>query len=333
MMNAEFPIDIVIPWVDGDDPAHRARRAMYMHSGREARFDDIAGETRYHQVGEIYFCVASVLRFVSFVRRIFIITDGQDPHLGDYIASNFPGCTVPVEIVDHKTIFRGYEEYLPVFNSRAIEAVMWRIPGLSEHFIYMNDDFMFTAPVTRGDFFLEDGRPVCYARWQSAWWVFFLHAVQPSRNGHKHFGFKYSQVQGARLAGKTALFLQIEHTPRAIRRSVMERYYTEHPESIVRNIRHRFRDSEQYNTQALYYALERRDGGCKVLSPHGRVVVLKPRKAKDYIARKLRLIDSSQGVKFCCMNSLDKASESEVAMIREWACRKIGVTLPDNMAK
>lgn len=29
MINTEYPIDAVVTWVDGNDPAHKAKRAMY----------------------------------------------------------------------------------------------------------------------------------------------------------------------------------------------------------------------------------------------------------------------------------------------------------------
>ena len=47
---------------------------------------------------------------------------------------------------------------LPVFNSRAIEINLHRIPGLAEQFVYFNDDMFITKPVTKEDFF-KNGLP------------------------------------------------------------------------------------------------------------------------------------------------------------------------------
>ena len=159
MAEKEKYIDIVLPWVDGDDPRLRAERFSYMKDGKEASLEDIAGETRYKSLGEILYCIASINIFAPFVRKIFIVTDGQDPKLQNEMQERFPNGYIPMEIVDHRVIFRGYEQYLPVFNSRAIEAMIWRIPGLSEHFILMNDDFLFTGPTTEKDFF-RDGKTI-----------------------------------------------------------------------------------------------------------------------------------------------------------------------------
>lgn len=50
------------------------------------------------------------------------------------------------------------EEYLPTFNSLVFEAFLHQIPGLSEHFIYMNDDTIITKPLNSSSFFTTDGR-------------------------------------------------------------------------------------------------------------------------------------------------------------------------------
>ena len=113
----EFPIDVVITWVDGDDPIHRAKRNTY--SDESTSFEDIGGDTRFRSIGEIAYCVASINKFAPYVRKIFIVTDNQDPKIESFIKENFPN-HIPMEIVNHDTIFHGYEKYIPVFNSLAI---------------------------------------------------------------------------------------------------------------------------------------------------------------------------------------------------------------------
>ena len=127
-----FPIDAVITWVDGSDPRHAASMRKY---GKAVSFkeDDVAGATRFASNGEVEWCVASIRKFAPFVRTIYIVTDNQDPHI--------PDGSIPVKIIDHKELFKGYEEFLPVFNSISIESMTWRIPGLAEHYIEFNDDF------------------------------------------------------------------------------------------------------------------------------------------------------------------------------------------------
>ena len=45
-----------------------------------------------------------------------------------------------IEIVDHEEIFRDNIEFLPTFNIRSIDALLFKIKDLSEKFIYFNDD-------------------------------------------------------------------------------------------------------------------------------------------------------------------------------------------------
>lgn len=101
-------IDVVIAWVDGNDPKHQAKMKPYLDP-QSAKSDDIAGPTRFRSEGEIFYCVASILRFAPFVRKIFIVTDEQNPHLEEFVQKNFPDNRTPIEIVDHKILFRGYE--------------------------------------------------------------------------------------------------------------------------------------------------------------------------------------------------------------------------------
>ena len=88
---------------------------------QSAKSDDIAGPARFRSEGEIFYCAASILRFAPFVRKIFIVIDEQDPHLDGFLTRDFSKNHIPVEIVDHKILFRGYEQYLRVFNSRTVK--------------------------------------------------------------------------------------------------------------------------------------------------------------------------------------------------------------------
>jgi UDP-N-acetylglucosamine-lysosomal-enzyme len=45
------------------------------------------------------------------------------------------------------------KSHLPTFSSPSIESHLHRIPGLSDKFIYMNDDVMFGSDVWPDDFY------------------------------------------------------------------------------------------------------------------------------------------------------------------------------------
>ena len=240
------PIDAVIAWVDGNDPAHMKKMQPYL--SRQAQIsDDIAGPTRYRSQGEIFYCVASIQRFAPFIRKIFIVTDEQNPQLTGFIEKNFPDNPIPIEIVDHKVLFRGYEQYLPVFSSRAVETCIHRIPELSEHYIYFNDDFFLIRPVQKTDWFIDD-KIIAYGNWRNMLPDRLLWYVKPKRHGHKPVGFKYGMICAARNIVYRWKYFHLDHSPHPVKKSVIEKIYSENPKLYLSNISYRFRDGKQFNT-------------------------------------------------------------------------------------
>ena len=322
-------IDFVITWVDGEDPNLKSKRQSYLRGYNYEEREDIAAPTRYRSVGEIGYCVASILRFAPFVRKIFIVTDHQDPGLDGFIARYFPDNTVPIEIVDHTVIFRGYEPYLPTFNSLSIETMLWRIPGLSENFIYMNDDFMLTAPVTP-EMWFRDGKMVVYGYWHNT--LTALLARKASSLFHREAPMKWRDrmLNAALLVGGTSLlrFIRIQHTPRALSRSLYMRYYDEYPESIVINLRHRFRHKSQYDSQELNYLLALHQDKLIVESATPLLAYYDPtHHSGERFETLMKQLETSPTVRFLCINSLDMAPAEESERLTRWIEKTLGVSL------
>lgn len=142
-------IDIVIAWVDGADPGWREQKRECIRKlgldGKEA--DD--REERYRDWDILRYWFRGVERHAPWVRRIFFVTSG---HLPQWLRREHTKLT----IVNHKDYIP--EEFLPTFNSHTIEWNFHRIEGLSEQFIYFNDDFFLTRDVKPTDFFVN-GKP------------------------------------------------------------------------------------------------------------------------------------------------------------------------------
>lgn len=321
---ADFQIDALLPWVDGDDPVLKAKRSQYM-TGVAAGNDDVAGATRYKSIGEIKYCVASILRFAPFVRKIFIMTDGQDPNLGPFIEKNFPGQSGKIEIVDHSVIFKSYEHALPVFNSNAIEAVFWNIPQMSEHILYFNDDFMLTAPVKPEDFFRPDGRVVCFGSWFLTAFGKLLRAVKPKHNGHKTIGFKDLMINGLDYYGGGWRFINLGHTPRPLLKSWFQNWAKQRDDMVQTNITGRFREPFHFQTQEPFYIDLARKGQLDLVSADKMTLYFKRRGTKDYVARKLASFDASSKP-FACFNSLDYCTPDEQQQVLSWLQKRLNVT-------
>jgi hypothetical protein len=87
--------------------------------------------------------------FAPWIRKVWIVTDGQVPQWLDQSRAD-------LEVVDHRSIFTD-PSVLPVFNSRAIESQLHHIDGLSEHYLYLNDDVFFGGEGRASSFFHPSG--------------------------------------------------------------------------------------------------------------------------------------------------------------------------------
>ncbi len=138
-------IDFVITWVDGQDEAWRREKARYVSDSKKVD----AGEERYRDWELLKFWFRGVEKFAPWVRKVHFITWG---HLPKWLDTNHPR----LHIVRHEDYIP--QEFLPVFNSNVLEIYMYRIEGLSERFVYFNDDMMLTGKV-EPDFFFFRGKP------------------------------------------------------------------------------------------------------------------------------------------------------------------------------
>ncbi len=317
-------IDVVIPWVDGNDPVLNAKRAQY---GTKTLFkaEDAAGSTRYANVGEIFWCVASLNRFASWVNKIYIVTDNQDPNLTPFLEHYFPDGYIPVEIVDHKDLFRGYEEYLPIFNSVSIVTMLYRIPGLSERFIIFNDDLILGDHVTPEDFFTEKG-VLIIAKWRSILTIRLKEFLEPKKHGRQRFSYRACMVQAARLAGERFRFLRLEHTPKGLYRSHCEELFEKRPDLLIRNIRHRFRDADQYTLVEYLWLKMYRAGTCKVVSPFSSTYYIQPKNKPNYVVRKMKRL-LKKNYKYCCFNSIEKCPPEDFKLIKDWISRRLEISI------
>jgi hypothetical protein len=152
----ELPIDVVYTWVDGEDPEWKKLKSKYPADSRVYTDDS---KDRYTcgdaPDKELSLSIESLYRMAPWVNHIYIIAmDGQIPQCIEKANTLFPG---RVTMIYHSHIFQ--KEHLPVFNSHAIEANLHRIDGLSNQFIYFNDDVYLTKKLDPADCFHE-GKPL-----------------------------------------------------------------------------------------------------------------------------------------------------------------------------
>jgi hypothetical protein len=150
VFDVDFPIDVVYTWVDGSDPAWLERKAAAHEAVGLGELNEFASnESRFLSRDELRYSLRSLDMYASWVRRVFLVTDDQVP---PWLDTANPKITV----VSHRELF-GDRGKLPTFNSHAIESQLHHVPGLSDHFLYLNDDFFFGRPVAPGLFFHGNG--------------------------------------------------------------------------------------------------------------------------------------------------------------------------------
>lgn len=139
-----YPIDIVIPWVDGSDPVWIAE-----HDSYTADSNSDNSTARFRDWNLLNYWFRSIEKNAPWVRYIHFVTYG---HLPKWLNTEHP----KLRIVRHEDYIP--QEYLPTFSSHVIELNMHRIPDLAEHFIYFNDDVYLMKKSTPNDFF-KNGKP------------------------------------------------------------------------------------------------------------------------------------------------------------------------------
>jgi hypothetical protein len=150
VFDVDFPIDAVYTWVDGSDPAWMERKAAAHAAVGLGELNEFASnESRFLSRDELRYSLRSLDTYASWIRHVYVVTDDQVP---PWLDTTNPRITV----VSHRDLF-GDRGRLPTFNSHAIESQLHHIPGLSEHFLYLNDDFFFGRPVEPRQFFHGNG--------------------------------------------------------------------------------------------------------------------------------------------------------------------------------
>uniref|UniRef100_A0A8D3C3W7 N-acetylglucosamine-1-phosphotransferase subunits alpha/beta n=1 Tax=Scophthalmus maximus TaxID=52904 RepID=A0A8D3C3W7_SCOMX len=123
----------------------------------QSKQDEDVSASRFEDNEELRYSLRSVERHAPWVRHIFIVTNGQIP---SWLNLDNPR----ISVVTHQDIFRNHS-HLPTFSSPAIETHIHRIPGLSQKFIYLNDDVMFGKEVWPDDFYSHSKGQKVYLTW------------------------------------------------------------------------------------------------------------------------------------------------------------------------
>ena len=147
MRDLPFEIDYVFPFVDNTD---KQWQAQYINYSKKENRNIKINSRRYFNYNLLRYLLRGIDKFMPWIRNVYIIVErkSQIPYWLD---------TDKVKVIYHKDIIP--EELLPTYNSCNIEMFLHNIPGLSEYFIYGNDDMFPINNLEKSDFFDENGLP------------------------------------------------------------------------------------------------------------------------------------------------------------------------------
>lgn len=173
-------IDFVITWVDMNDPKWQAKFSKYSQNKNNTK--NGVSKARFRDNGFLKYWFRGVETFAPWVRKVHFVTDGQKP---EWLDTNNP----KIHLVNHADFIPA--QFLPTYNSVVIERYIHKIPGLSEHFVYFNDDFYLINHVATERFF-QNGLPcdIAVFDYNPSWSQWYKRIKNNIRIINRHFDKK-----------------------------------------------------------------------------------------------------------------------------------------------
>ncbi|MBR7887590.1 Stealth CR1 domain-containing protein [Marinomonas sp. A79] len=292
------PIDAVITWVDGSTSSHRQKRQEYMALEAEPLHENASNPHRWVCSDEVLYCLQSIENNAPWIRNIWLVVDEEGPDLSS-LSDNI---RAKVQLVYHSEIFAGFTQVLPTFNSLTIESMLWRIEGLSERFVYFNDDVFLTAPLTPSDLF-DDHRPILRGKWVD--YSDVLSNATARKDPAKFHQFM--QIQAAEMVGfPPHKLFSSAHVVHPFLRSKMAEMFDRHRDAFIDNIQYRFRNLAQFLPQGLHNHACIRDQEAVISTAEDCLHIVsgqgKGQPAEETLALLIKATDPN--IKFLCVNDL-----------------------------
>lgn len=254
-------VDFVIIWVDGNDKKWQSEKAKYtpiVNSDNQ--------ENRYREWDNLRYWFRGVEKFAPWVNKVHFVTCG---HLPQWLNTEHP----KLNIVAHADYMDA--EYLPTFSSHPIELSLHRIQGLSEKFVYFNDDTFIIRPMKEKDFF-QNGLPraacgfeLLNIKYDSVYYDVMVNNMRMiNRNFdaaqfikgnlwkifNLHYDFKH--IKSLLLLPWSMGFIPgfiNPHLPNAYLKSTFEKVWEKEYEVLNETSKHKFRSNQDVNQYIFQY--------------------------------------------------------------------------------
>lgn len=201
-------MDIVITYVNGQDPVWQKEYEKTVGKKIIAR--------RYRDWGTMPYLMRGIEKYLPQVGNVFLVVSSES-QVPSWVNRD------EVKVILHKDIIP--QNLLPVFNSAAIEMFLHRIPGLSEQYLYMNDDLFPMNSCDISDFFVENKIVIKHSPCLTAFNLFRKHVRNSDHLARKAAG-----------AGKGPVFMRPQHSVSPMLRSHSEAAFKAVEDDIMQNI-------------------------------------------------------------------------------------------------
>jgi len=225
-------LDVAYTWVDDRSPGY----ADEMRAHARNRHDLNPNRTR-DNLELLRFSLRSLAAYAPWVGNVHLFT--RRPQLPAWLDTRHPR----LRITHHDEVMDG--ALLPTFNSFAIVQHLHRLPGISQRFVYFEDDMLLGAPVRPRDF-------MAYPR-----------VARTSREAHADDSPWTASVAGAnRLLderfGRTHRW--VNHFPVLMDTELWAELHAQWPQALERTRASRFRSHTDVAPEFLYFHYARARG-------------------------------------------------------------------------
>lgn len=261
----DYPIDFVVSWMNPYDENWRREKAKYWAIEINDPTYDSNQVARFRDWDNFHFWFRGVEKYAPWVNHIYFVTWDTVP---DWLDTNNPKITI---IRDAELIPDGYA---PAFGPNPMETNLHRIPGLSEHFVFFNDDMFLLNQVEKSDFYVN-GLPremgVAYTltnninndpfqhmlltmtgvingffnkkSLQKKNWRKWLNPIYGNQNLNTVLTWHNQDFSG----------ILIPHLPSSMRKSTYEEVWQAIPEQLLKTASHRFRNNTDITQYIFRY--------------------------------------------------------------------------------
>lgn len=222
-------MDIVIAYVDGLDPVWQRDYEKYTNIPVLTK--------RFRDWGTLKYLLRGIQFKMPFIENVFLVVSHESQVPAWVDAEN-------LKVVLHKDFIP--QEFLPTFNSTTISMFLHRIPGLSEQYLYFNDDIFPVGDCKPEDYFRGDKVVIGISR------HIFVSGM------YKHHVKRSNQLARKALGKcKSPIFIRPQHSCIPMLKSECERVFDEQKGEIIKSIS-RVRSNDNLNMSLymsyMYYA-------------------------------------------------------------------------------